>query len=139
MFSTRTPVTGGYCAFTFGANGIPKPPTVTGVFFIQPTMKQDYKGFTVPEKIWRSDALDMNAKFVACCLIDHFERLGVNTRNRLPEYECEINIEQMNDILDRSNISLHIFFGGLNCLGEHGFISKLIVSCDGIVTIKTHF
>ncbi len=102
-------------------------------------MKQDYKGFTVPEKIWRSDALDMNAKFVACCLIDHFERLGVNTRNRLPEYECEINIEQMNDILDRSNISLHIFFGGLNCLGEHGFISKLIVSCDGIVTIKTHF
>ena len=102
-------------------------------------MKQDYKGFTVPEKIWRSENLDMNAKFVACCLIDHFERLEINTRNRLPEYECEINSEQVIDILDRNKISLHNFFNGLNYLGEHGFITKLIVSCDGIVTIKTHF
>jgi hypothetical protein len=102
-------------------------------------MKENYKGFTVPAKIWRSEELDMNAKFVACCLIDYFERGGVSAERRLPEYECKISNDQVKDILTRNNIAFQRFFDGLCELGTHEFVTKLTIDIGGFMIIKTHF
>lgn len=102
-------------------------------------MKKDNKGFSVPSEIWHSKELDINAKFVACCLIDYFERSGVSAQERLPEYECKIIDEQVVDIFNRNEIDSQKFFEGLIKLSKHSFITKLTIGIDGLVTIKTHF
>ena len=101
-------------------------------------MKQDYKGFTVPERIWRSENLDMNAKFVACCLIDYA------TKNSLSSGRDGGTLIYMNDSTYKSILSKHRFehdkfiFGAAR-LSLERFASNLGYDSNGNFCIKIYF
>ena len=101
-------------------------------------MRQDYKGFTVPEKIWRSENLDMNAKFVACCLIDYA------TKNSLAKGRDESTLIYMSTSTYKDILSKHRFehekfiFGAAKLMFER-FATNLNFDENHNFSIKIYF
>lgn len=86
-------------------------------------MKQDYKGFTVPSKIWYSEQLTVKAKFVACCIID-FKTIESGIRIAGSGSVIRIFDIDIEFIVKKQSISQNFFFAGIAELEDFGFISN---------------
>ena len=101
-------------------------------------MKQDYRGFTVPEKIWRSEALDINAKFVACCLIDYATKNSLS-KGRDGSTLIYMNTSTYKDILSKNRFAHEKFILGAARLVHERFASKLNIDENENFSIKINF
>ena len=94
-------------------------------------MKQNYKGFTVPNEIWYSEELSVKAKFVACCIIE-FKTIESGIRIAGKGSIVRILNEDIMQIANRQVISTAFFFSGIIELERFGFIQNYSQKTEGI-------
>jgi len=96
------------------------------------------KGFTVPERIWRSDALDMNAKFVACCLIDYATKNSLSS-GRDGSTLIYMNESTYKDVLSKHKFEHDKFMFGAAKLSLERFATGFRYDINGNFSIKIYF